>query len=120
MDKAGGVWGIWLLLTGFGCLTGCDNAPISRTRDVALTADVNSRNALAQLADLRSKVDELEAENSRLKESLRLTNGSLTESRDNHSALLKTFNDNVEKSNSREKAQESDIDWLMRRNGVVR
>lgn len=109
------------VLMGALLLAGC--APMSKAEeanDLADAAQANARTALGRIEELDSRISDLEEENRRLKESLRLTDASLTEARENHTSLLNTLNSNVDKSNRREAAQESDIDWLLRRSGVSR
>lgn len=101
-------------------LAGCGTAATTSTRDLADTADANSRNALARVAQLESRVEALESELQRQRQLLEATGRSLDEARGNHTALLNTFNSNVDKSNDRDANQERDIDWLLRRNGVYR
>ena len=101
-------------------LTACGSSTGTNTRDLADNAHVNSRNALARISMLEGRIDDLESEIEGQKRLLDATINSLEESRNNHSALLDTFNSNADKSNDRNAAQERDINWLMNRNGVQR
>lgn len=105
----------WLALASFVFLAGCDVSSPSNIGEKAELADVNSRNALARVASLESKVNDLEAEIASQKRLLDATGASLNESRENHSSLLKTFNANVDNSNAREDKQIKDIEYLLNR-----
>jgi septal ring factor EnvC (AmiA/AmiB activator) len=113
--------GVLLLLA----LAGCNDMPQARTKseisDIAADeAEDQVAPLRAQIAEMQDKIDELERALQEQKTTLQLTGDSLTEARGNHDALLKTFNQNVDKSNARERGQEQDIDWIMRRLGVPR
>lgn len=101
-------------------LAACSEGASTSTRELADIADVNGRNALARVAALESRVSELEERVASQSRMLEATVGSLEEARGNHTSLLATFNSNADKSNARDAAQDDDLVWLLRRNGVQR
>ncbi len=107
-------------ILALACLSGCNQNPTTTTRELADVANANSRNALAQIAELSAEVERLEGLIKAQSRNNELTSASLDEARGNHDRLRETFNNNVDKANKRDEAQERDIDWLMRRNGVNR
>lgn len=105
-------------LAALTLLAGCDRLDSTERRSVY--ADVNASIALKQLEEQRREIAELKEQVARDKRYLDLVSASLDEARENHTKLLKTFNDNVQRANKSDVAHERDIDWLMQRNGVFR
>ena len=101
-------------------LAACNQSPATSTRDLADVADANSRNALVRISDLSSRIEELERKVEQQDRLIRAYAASLDEARSNHTNLLNTFNDNVDKSNKRDRGQDMDIAWLFRQHGVSR
>jgi len=102
-----------MIVTGALALAGCET-PV----DTARRADDRAVDALNEAGRLKDKVAELETEVANLKSDLESSDrylkavaASLDEARGNHTALRKTFNDNVDIGNRRDKAQEQDINW---------
>ena len=75
-------------------LTGCDSPlPRSQTAERAELAHVDSRNALAQIAVLSDRIEQLEAE-------AKTDRALLVETHNDLNSLRDTFNSNVRSSNA--------------------
>lgn len=79
----------------------------------AEAAQINARRALSQIEALEFRMKATE-------DRLRLVSASLDESRENHRALMKTFNENVERANGRDASHERQLDELERRFRIYR
>ena len=93
-------------------IAGCGQEPRESTHELADIANTNARTALMRIETLEAKNAELEkrlAANEELRDAYK---ASLDEARENHTALLKTFNDNVGRGNKRDTRQEAAIGWL--------
>lgn len=93
-------------------LAGCGSEPAYTARDMAREASVNSGSALAKSGELQLKIDQLETRLAKQEVFTEAVYQSLKEARENHTALRKTFNSNVDAENKRDAAQEAAIGWL--------
>jgi hypothetical protein len=99
-------------------LSGCDRQRDAEQRSTY--ADVGTATALAQLEAQREKIERLEDIVEKQGRYIAAVHASLDEARENHTALHKTYNEGVDRSNKRAQINEANIDWLLRRNGVAR
>ncbi len=81
-------------------LVGCDGGSF-RKRTAPLTSEMSVMILKDEIDRLRSRVDELERAKEANHRLLTATGDSLEEARDNHKALLKTFNSNVVSANEK-------------------
>lgn len=86
-------------LSAFAVLSGCGDFPRARTESEIRDIAEDEADAIASHKADSSRVDELEERVEKLEERLRLTSASLDEARSNHTALLNTFNGNVDIEN---------------------